>query len=521
MEDNSQFSTEDSRLALNSIIIWLLLLIGGLIFFLINNQHEGVWYDETIAFFRATHSLKDVIFLCAKDIHPPLHFIFLWAVLRLFGNSVFFLRGLSALASIALAALGIGPVRRLAGIKTGLIFTLLLIITPSAFEFSREMRNYSWGAFFTAGAVLYFYLAVRGNLAKDWILAGLFGFLCVYTNYNGMIALIISNMILFVLSLVKARDRLPAFISVNLIIAALYVPWVVINLENPKHTMFYSFFSVPMTIKNLVIAPFYYKLIDPPITVPVTTLPALLLILAVIIAGFIYGKKIKERYNPFVYISFAVYLLTLSSIALLMYTFNITAVSRHMFLAIGLLIFPLAYGFSFLKLPDLSGHKMGIRELLLAGLILYPILALPLIVNMETKYINGPIKEAVSFLKDNVRDGDIFLHVEGCTTATFSYYFPRYNHYFFTNDIKNLTINFKNYAPVVTVINDMDPVINNNKRIWLCSSTWGVIFPSQAWLESVHLRIVSNIGNTLFPDPSSAFKSGEFMSEFLVERKRD
>ena len=347
--EREQTSRYNPGLTRKDILIWLIMILAELILFTADNSHEGVWLDETIAFFRSGHPLKEILNLCGRDIHPPLYFIGLWAVRKLLGSSVFILRGFSALGAAALAALGMGPVRRLFGRKTGLIFTLLIIATPAVFEMSREMRNYTWSAFFTAGTALYFILAINNNRLRDWTLAGLFGIACAYTHYNGLIAVLILNIFLFVFLCLKKREILPPFIIVNIIIALFFLPWLVYNFNIPKPPQDNGALT-PWLVRQAILFPFGFKFGHPP---ALTAFPVLILSLLVTFTGFVCGSRVKGQNNIFGIILFSAYWLTLAIIMVIMFIFNISAYPRHNFPSIGLFILPLARGFSILKIPEL------------------------------------------------------------------------------------------------------------------------------------------------------------------------
>lgn len=491
------FASEESRdkpeLTWKICLIWLLMMAAGTIFFFTGNTHEGVWYDEAYTFFVTYRFPNEIIHLIAGDSHPPLYFIGLWAFRALFGNSLFVLRGFSAIGALALAALGMGPVRRLFGVKTGLIYTFLIIVTPATFFMSQEMRNYTWGAFFTAGAALYFFLAVRNNVLKEWVMAGIFGIACAYTHYCALIVVMVVNILLFIFIFLKKKDRLFPFILVNGIIALIFIPWIIyyaysVGITKVRHDWK---FSLIHTVSESIFYPFGFKFGMPD---ALTALPVLVLACVLIIMAIVNGAKAKDQNNIFRIISFTAYWIMLLVITFVSLFFNIGMAPRYLFLSIGLFILPLASGFSSLKMLEFSRPAMAAGEWLFIGLFMYPLLLLPQIISIQTNYFNGPIQESVDYIKGRIQKNDIFIDADEICSGSYAYYFPEHQHYIYRNKNLKFYSNMEAYEPVIHLLSDPGPLLKTGNRIWLIGLMSMHFKPIvDNWIKTDYFQVISNI----------------------------
>ncbi|GAK55681.1 binding-protein-dependent transport systems inner membrane component [Candidatus Vecturithrix granuli] len=176
---------------------WCLLFIIGAGCALSGLADEPLWYDEAYTAAMAKHSMPDILHFCIDDIHPPLYYLLTRMVCRWFGVSAFTLRTVSVLGLLALAALGIGPVRRLFGLHGSLLFTALVFIMPISYSLGREARMYPWAWFFVTGSLLYGYLAITGGKPQDWLRFGALTILANYTHLHALLEMLILYTLLF------------------------------------------------------------------------------------------------------------------------------------------------------------------------------------------------------------------------------------------------------------------------------------------------------------------------------------
>jgi uncharacterized membrane protein len=150
------------------IIILTFLFATGTIYFLSGITHECLWVDEALTASIVKRSLSDIWQIVGSySTHPPLYHILLRIHVLIFGHSDFTLRLFSVFGVLAWALLGVGPMRRACGIRTGIVYVFIIFITPITLVYAQEARMYTWAAFFVSGCLLYAYLVATQADKRD------------------------------------------------------------------------------------------------------------------------------------------------------------------------------------------------------------------------------------------------------------------------------------------------------------------------------------------------------------------
>jgi 4-amino-4-deoxy-L-arabinose transferase-like glycosyltransferase len=102
----------------------------------------NLWWDEALAVWAVRKGLVGVTTWTAGDVHPPLYFWCLWAWTKLFGESAFAMRSLSALLGTATVWAVYRLGRQIAGRPVGLLAAALTAVAPFAVWWSQELRMY-------------------------------------------------------------------------------------------------------------------------------------------------------------------------------------------------------------------------------------------------------------------------------------------------------------------------------------------------------------------------------------------
>ena len=240
-----------------------MLFIAAFIYLIYGNSRECFWSDEAFTAEMMKFPFKEIFGMTGGDFHPPLYYIMLHPFTGLFGISEVSLRAFSALGIIALMSLGPTAVRRIFDEKTGLIFSLLVLITPACFTMAQDAKMYSWAAYFTAGAMIYSCAAVSGNKTRDWVIYCLFSILAAYTHYYGLLAVILTlTVILFIILARKIPRLLIKLLIVAFITGLAYLPWFFTLIRQSAYVSGHYWVPRPdyFLIKNVVLYPFDYKI---------------------------------------------------------------------------------------------------------------------------------------------------------------------------------------------------------------------------------------------------------------------
>lgn len=187
---------ELKRLRPGFILVWGGVMAAGAVLLLTGITNESLWYDEAYTGSLVRQSFSSIIHITGGDNHPPLYYLALRAFTLVFGNTVFTLRLFSVIGALAMAALGIGPVRRALGDRAGFIYTVFTPAMPITISMAQEARMYTWAAFLVTGSALYGYFGWLEGKTKDWILFGVFTVAAAYTHYYALLAVALLGVIL-------------------------------------------------------------------------------------------------------------------------------------------------------------------------------------------------------------------------------------------------------------------------------------------------------------------------------------
>lgn len=437
------------------IVSWIIIMVIGTALMLVGIGHESIWYDESYSVALMNHSISDIINITGGDSHPPLYYLLLRIYSMIFGSSILSLRIFSVIGTAALAALGIGPVKRIFGKKSSLIYTFLVFALPISFSMSQEARMYTWSAAFVAGSALYGYLAVMENERKDWIAFGVSAILAAYTHYYALLAAIIVFALILLLMIVQKKKMKKYWITAGIVIAG-YLPWL-FYLVGQVTRVSSSFWIPPVTgqlIKSTLIYPFSNKFSYEWSSLFVDI--AFYAAAALIVFGIIYQIIRKDEKGRMAVLAIAGYALTILAGVIASLVIRPVLVERYMMPVLGLFVIGLAYGINCL------GKKV------------FPIIACITILALgfpQNQYtlnyrFNGPMDEAAEYVEELIQPEDVFLHTDEHTLGTFCYHFDDYKNYYYHRDGRGGFSNYDAFLPSGIVIYSLDEIECEGK-VWI------------------------------------------------------
>jgi len=226
--------------------VWFRWLILGLILLLAlclrwhRLDGQSLWADEGNSAALALRSLSGITRDAAHDIHPPLYYYLLHFWVRLWGDSEIALRSLSALAGTMLVCATFVLGRELFNLRVAYVAAFLAAISPFQVYYSQEARMYILVALWSALAVLYSvrwmtsWTAVgdgpRGHTTLCALLYVCFTTAALYTHYFAFTIPLVMNIAyglgMIAYSSLRRLHRLAAWAGAQLVIAALYLPWL-------------------------------------------------------------------------------------------------------------------------------------------------------------------------------------------------------------------------------------------------------------------------------------------------------
>jgi mannosyltransferase len=227
---------------IRTALLLILVLAAFLRFYRLDAQ--SLWADEGNSVSLSGRSLPYITAGAAHDIHPPLYYYLLHFWMRVFGNSEFAVRALSALLGTALVYLTYLLGRHLANYWLGLIAAFLSAISPFQVYYSQETRMYILLAALTALSVYSFigFLEAEASetsnqkpvISNQYLWAGLYIIattLSLYTHYSFLIVIVMQNLLYAIWLAMSWRQgrvlgRAARWVVVQLAVVALYWPWL-------------------------------------------------------------------------------------------------------------------------------------------------------------------------------------------------------------------------------------------------------------------------------------------------------
>lgn len=249
-----------------SILGILALLFSGAFFVYILKFAGGadIWYDEVFSLMFVRGNVSEIIASTARDVHPPLYYIYLKGFTALFSQlfgikSFYFAAKFASIFPwLVLFIVDITYIRKRFGLFVAGLFALLISFMPQLSVYYLEIRMYSLALLFVTLQVL---VAERIIDAKEktvlfqWILFFLLGIATAYTQYYACIATIGIYLAAFIL-LITDRDnpqsrKKALWIVLSAILSCvLYIPWISVLLKQIGNISG-SYWIQPLTIRSL------------------------------------------------------------------------------------------------------------------------------------------------------------------------------------------------------------------------------------------------------------------------------
>lgn len=479
------------RADIGRIILWIILLGAGLVFLIYNNTHEGIWLDETSSVGYASHPINELLRLVQYDSHPPLYYIMLSAHVAIFGKSLFALRTFSAFGIFALAALGAGPVRKIAGEKCGMVFTFLVFITPASLIFGQEIRMYSWAGFFVTGCLLYGYLALTEANIKNWSLYGIFLIGSGLTHYYAMMSVVLIHLCMGAAVLYcKNTGKTKKFIVVSFVAAVFCAPWGIHFITHVSGSVGIQW--IPKLTFDTITTVFAYPYGSNKFAVPEPPMAFMTFLSLFVLAvwGIYDGFRQKVQNVKVVLIAIAVYLTVILFAVAYSFFVHPALTPRYMLPMLGLYLFAIAYA--------LSRLQKLVAVLLCAAILLA--CSIP-IAEIEKNRYNGPTAEAASYINENIGADDAFLHPDINTMGVFAYYFPNHRHYIYYKSLKENSRD-EMFAPNTDVVwgADIDGYLKGKKKVWIVNNldSKNRVMPEE-WAKEGKIKLLGEPANFEVP----------------------
>ncbi|MDR2830667.1 MAG: glycosyltransferase family 39 protein [Methanobrevibacter sp.] len=182
--------------------------------------------DEQYTFYLVSLSFKDIIYITATDVHPPLYYCLLKLFLMVFPFDVILAKLFSVIPLILLICFSFMKIRKDSDWLTTGIFIFSLVTMSKILYYSLQVRMYSWAMFFVFLSFYYFYKIIKKSTKKNWIIFTIFSLLSAYTHYYGAIAICFLFLFLLVHVVFKNRKFFKNWVLSSIVTLLIYCPWI-------------------------------------------------------------------------------------------------------------------------------------------------------------------------------------------------------------------------------------------------------------------------------------------------------
>ncbi len=243
------------------IISWAITVFASLFLLILACQSKDVWYDETFSLGLARHSIKELILLTAKDVHPPLYYLILKIAMIIFPGSATAAKIISVIPVIIIICISNYFFAKEFSYKSSILFTLLFLSMYAVFEYSVEIRMYTWCMLFCMLCCICSYYIYKYNNLKSYLLYVLFAEFGAYCQYWTAFGIAINFILISIVCFRKNKKSIKNILITAAIGILFYLPWAKVVISQlsevsgeywiPKVTTLdvieYILFELPMT----------------------------------------------------------------------------------------------------------------------------------------------------------------------------------------------------------------------------------------------------------------------------------
>ena len=186
-------------------IIHIAIIVVGIVFTLLSNFYEAMWFDESYSVAISAHSFGEIWSIGGHDVHPVLYYWILHILRLIFGNNIIVFKLFSAICISILGIIGFTHIRKDFGSKVGILFSFFAFFLPLNIIYAGQIRMYPLAMLFVTLTAIYAYRIYKNSknnenlknadgstqkrkLIKNWILFTIFSLAGAYTHYYALAA---------------------------------------------------------------------------------------------------------------------------------------------------------------------------------------------------------------------------------------------------------------------------------------------------------------------------------------------
>ncbi len=328
----------------------------GLMVFLIIQKpflHIDEWFTRGLL----NIPFRGMVFVTAKDVHPPLYYFIVMVPVRILNilhvqyDLIFVMKIMSVVPYAILLLISLFKIRKDYGWLAGGLFAFTVITMCSFFTDYSIARMYPWGMLFLVLSYIFAGEILKESKLKYWILLAVFSVCGAYTHYFVAVGSIVIYFLLFLYFLIKDKSQLKYWLISTVFGIVCYLPWMKILLRQMKD-VHGSYWIPDVTVNTLL--EFIGSVFANTSELTLSIIFTLLFIIAFVVIVIQYKKSPED--NEFPLLGFLVFLGTLTFGVVVSMVFKPILVDRYLVPSIGLVwlgfsIFISKYDFKKVILP--------------------------------------------------------------------------------------------------------------------------------------------------------------------------
>ncbi len=248
------------------------------------------------------------ISITALDVHPPLYYLILNAVVKALGalnvDLILSMKIASIIPYLIIFAICLTKVRKDYGTLAGGIAAFSLLTMSAYFNHYLTARMYSWAILFIFVAFLYVKPILEENDLKSWIIVSVFAVLGAYTHYFAAVTFVALYFLLFVYVLIRNRDAIKNWFISVIIGIILYAPWA-LTLFSQMRSVKSSYWIEPASLRLIVDCFGSYITFYPSLAVAAAGSVILLAFTILILRDYLKNMDIENEYYLIGILAFA------------------------------------------------------------------------------------------------------------------------------------------------------------------------------------------------------------------------
>lgn len=228
----------------------------GMILAILGSFNGSIWADEAYSLRIIQYSYKEIIAMCAADVHPPFYYMALKFVEDLFGiffdgyySSVVIGKLFSVLAYVLLTILCWHKLRDEKKVRPFMI--LCIYGMPQLLSYAIEIRMYGWALLFVTASFLYARdIMLKNSNKKAWLFLAIFSVLSAYSQTFALIAMASVWLYLLIWLFLYDRQEIGKWFFYGCFVGILFFPWLLVLFRQVGYVT-ESYWISPMTWSDI------------------------------------------------------------------------------------------------------------------------------------------------------------------------------------------------------------------------------------------------------------------------------